>query len=156
MTGRSPRGRLYAGTARRDGPDSLEPDDAVRPDDPEPEDALESPLGALPPPLRGVAVPDVVLPDDRVRPDCSPYLTGGRLEPIVEGIDDEDEEAVQPELATLLPLETSPLGATTLLPAEPPPPPSRGVADPPPPSLRGTADPVVLPFDVTLLSGSQP
>ena len=113
----------------------------MRPDDPDPEDALESPLGALSPPLRGVAVPDVVLPDDRVRPDCSPYLTGGRLEPIVDGVDDEDEEAVQPELATLLPLEVP-------LPAEPPPPPSRGVADPPPPSLRGTADPVVLPFDV--------
>ena len=118
----------------------------MRPDDPDPEDALESPLGALSPPLRGVAVPDVVLPDDRVRPDCSPYLTGGRLEPIVDGVDDEDEEAVQPELATLLPLETSPLEVPPL--TEPPPPLSRGAADPPPPSLLGTADPVVLPFDV--------
>jgi hypothetical protein len=153
VTGRPSRGRLYAGTALREEPASSEPEDA---DADRPDEVPPLPLGELPPLLRGVAVPVLLLPLLRVRADCSFDRRGASNDDLMEEVDSGDDGAVQPELA----LPASPLDPLLLplLPVlDPPPSPPLGTAEPPPsPPPRGAAVPVVFPFDVRSSAEARP
>jgi len=130
VAGRSPRGRLYAGTARLGSPESA---DAERP--PEPDETELLPLGA-PPLSRETELPELG-ESPRLRPPCSLARRGASYAP-PNGIEAELDPVDDPLDMPPLELELEPLDS---------PPPPRDTAPPPLSPPREVDSPVVLPFD---------
>jgi hypothetical protein len=134
VAGRSPRGRLYAGTARRGASPDPDPADAERLPD-EPDEAVLPPRGA--PPSRDTALPELAA-SPRLRPPWSLARRGAS--------NDEPPYGVEAELDPIEdPLDMPPL-ELELEPVDSPPPP-RDTAPPPLSPPRDVDSPVVLPFD---------